>query len=105
MLRALLVLTITALPALAGEYAVLASGRRIHADRHELLGDVVRLYNKNGVTELPASAVESLEVEDFFAPPEPPPVEAKPVVEAPKLKIAGAQKSGPEGSDSRRRAA
>src|SRR5580704_228004 len=84
MLRALLILTITAFPAFAGEYAVLASGRRIHADRHELLGDVVRLYNKSGVTELPASAVESFEVEDYDPPPEPPPAESKPLVEAPK---------------------
>jgi hypothetical protein len=84
MLRALLILTITAFPAFAGEYAVLASGRRIHADRHELLGDVVRLYNKSGVTELPASAVESFEVEDYVPPPEPPPAESKPLVEAPK---------------------
>jgi hypothetical protein len=84
MLRALLILTITAFPAFAGEYAVLASGRRIHADRHELLGDVVRLYNKSGVTELPASAVESFEVEDYVPPPEPPPAESKPLVETPK---------------------
>jgi len=78
MLRALLILTITAFPALAGEYAVLASGRRIHADRHELLGEVVRLYDKSGVTELPASAVESFEVEDYVPPPEPPPATTKP---------------------------
>ena len=84
MLRALFILTITGLPALAGEYAVLASGRRIHADRHELFGDVVRLYDKSGVTELPASAVESFEVEDYVPPPEPPPADIKPGVEAPK---------------------
>jgi hypothetical protein len=84
MLRALLILTVSAFPAFAGEYAVLASGRRIHADRHELLGDVVRLYNKSGVTELPASAVESFEVEDYVPPPEPPPAESKPLVETPK---------------------
>jgi hypothetical protein len=84
MLRALLILTVSAFPAFAGEYAVLASGRRIHADRHELLGDVVRLYNKSGVTELPASAVESFVVEDYVPPPEPPPAESKPLVETPK---------------------
>jgi soluble lytic murein transglycosylase-like protein len=33
---------------------------------------------------LPASAVESFEVEDYVPPPEPPPAESKPLVEAPK---------------------
>ncbi len=84
MLRALLILIISALPALPGEYAVLASGRRIHADRHEVSDNVVRLYNKNGVTELPASAVESFEVEDYVPPPEPPAAEIKPVADVPK---------------------
>jgi hypothetical protein len=106
MLRANVFLTgsifiVASLPALAGEYAVLASGRRIHADRHELSGDVVRLYNKNGVTELPASAVEAFEVEDYVAPPvtaapePPPPSEPKPPeprIQDPKALIRAAAK-------------
>jgi soluble lytic murein transglycosylase-like protein len=73
-----LVFMVAALPALAGEYAVLASGRRIYADRHELSGDLVRLYNKNGVTELPASVVEAFEVEDYVPPPAAPAPEPQP---------------------------
>ena len=38
--------------ALAGEYAVLGSGFRIHVDRHQSDGNVVRLYSGGGVTEL-----------------------------------------------------
>ncbi len=99
MLRAILALLIAALPAVAGEYAVLASGRRIHADRHELSGDVVRLYSKNGVTELPASVVESFEVEDYVPPPvaavpEPPlpgdPKPPEPKIQDPKTLIRAA---------------
>lgn len=84
-LRSTLILVLAAAPAFAGEYAVLASGRRIHADRHEVSGDVLRLYNKNGVTELPTSAVEAFEMEDYVPPPVAESVEQKPIVDAPKL--------------------
>lgn len=91
-------------PAFAGEYAILASGRRIHADRHEVSGDVLRLYSKNGVTELPASAVQAFEVEDYVPPPvvaapEPPPpsvskLPPEPKTQDPKTLIrAAAQRS------------
>lgn len=56
-----------AMPALAGEYAVLSSGFRIHADRHECVADVVRLFTRDGVTELPASAVTGFEQEEYVA--------------------------------------
>jgi hypothetical protein len=102
-LRAIVILSLAAVPALAGEYAVLASGRRIHADRHEVSGDVVRLYSKNGVTELPASSVEAFEVEDYVPPPvaaapepEPASVPAPPLpkIQDPKTLIrAAAQRS------------
>jgi len=66
-----------ALPAWAGEYAVLANGFRIHADRHETAGASVRLYNKGGVTEVPAASIASFEAEDVVAlPVVPPKVEA-----------------------------
>jgi len=48
----------------AGEYAVLASGFRIHADRHETDGSTVRLYTSGGVTEVPAQQVARFEVEE-----------------------------------------
>jgi len=58
-----------ALPAWAGEYAVLANGFRIHADRHETAGASVRLYTKDGVIEVPANSVASFEAEEYIAPP------------------------------------
>ena len=62
-----------ALPAWAGEYAVLANGFRIHADRHETAGASVRLYTKDGVTEVPAASIVSFEAEEIVAPPVVPP--------------------------------
>jgi soluble lytic murein transglycosylase-like protein len=62
-----------AAPGWAGEYAVLANGFRIHAERHETAGASVRLYTKDGVTEVPAASVASFEAEDVVAPPVMPP--------------------------------
>lgn len=108
MFRAGFILAFAALPALAGEYAVLASGLRLHADRHERSGEVVRLYDKEGVTELPASAITAFEQEDYIPPPPAPvsvPVEGpteekaakppEPKTEDPKTLIrAAARRSG-----------
>ena len=64
-------------PALAGEFAVLSTGFRIHADHHERDAAFVRLFTKDAVTELPASSVAAFEAEDYTAPaPAPPAVEA-----------------------------
>ena len=76
------ILLLCAVPALAGEYAILSSGLRIRADRHEQSGDIVRLFTKDGVTELPAAVITAFEAEDWVAPPVPP---AAPVVAAPVL--------------------
>ncbi len=51
--------------AMAGEYAVLASGARLYADRHESDGGKVTLYTQTGSTELDATQVLSFEQEDF----------------------------------------
>lgn len=76
-LRYFLILLSTA-PAFAGEYAILSSGLRIHADRHEVDSGIVRLYtSKDGFSELPAAAVVGFEAEDYVAPP-PAPVAASP---------------------------
>jgi len=64
--------------ALAGEYAVLSTGFRIHADHHERDAGFVRLFDNDGVTELPAGSVVAFEPEEFVAPPP-----APPMVEAP----------------------
>ena len=66
-----------AAPALAGEYAVLSTGFRIRADHHERNSGLVRLFTKDGVTELPAMSVVAFEQEDYAAPaPAPPAVDA-----------------------------
>jgi len=66
-----------AAPVLAGEYAVLSTGFRIHADHHERDAGMVRLFTKDGVTELPSGSVVAFEAEDYTAPaPAPPAVEA-----------------------------
>jgi soluble lytic murein transglycosylase-like protein len=48
----------------AGEFAVLASGARLYADRHEADAAKVRLYNGTGFVELDASSVKGFEIED-----------------------------------------
>lgn len=69
-LRAILMLA-AGVPLMAGEFAVFASGARIQADRHELDGNVIRLYRGSGVSEVPASAIV-----DFETIPEHPAVPA-----------------------------
>lgn len=63
-----------AMPAMAGEYAVLSSGLRIHVDRHDSSADTVRLYTKDGVTEFSSVMVTAFEQDDYVPPPPPPPV-------------------------------
>jgi soluble lytic murein transglycosylase-like protein len=69
--------------AMAGEFAVLRSGQQIRADRHELAGDVVRLFHQAGVTELPAAAIAGFQQDDYIPPVEQP------------VPTASAAKSGP----------
>jgi soluble lytic murein transglycosylase-like protein len=47
----------------AGEYAVLSNGFRIHADRHETEGAIVRLYANGGMTEMPAQQIAGFETD------------------------------------------
>ena len=58
---AILAVALLCLPAFAGEFAVLSSGARLRADRHEVNGDTTRLFHKTGVTELPSTAVAYFE--------------------------------------------
>jgi len=50
----------------AGEYVVLGSGLRLHADRHETEGASVRIYSGGGVVEMPRTAVAGFEQEDGY---------------------------------------
>lgn len=58
---AALSLGVTASPLVAGEFAVLANGSRLHAVRHELRSGTVRLHDQNGFTELPSDLVIAYE--------------------------------------------
>jgi len=50
---------------------VLGNGFRIHADRHETDGSLVRLYEGGGVTQIGSDRVDHFEVEDSLVTPEP----------------------------------
>jgi soluble lytic murein transglycosylase-like protein len=64
-------LAVTA-PAAAAEYAVLDTGFRIRAARHEQTGDRVRLFLDNGgVIEFPAAQITAFEPEDYVPPASP----------------------------------
>jgi soluble lytic murein transglycosylase-like protein len=61
-----------AAPAVAAEYAVLDTGFRIRAARHETVGDRVRLFLENGgVIEFPAAQVVSFDREEYVEPAAP----------------------------------
>lgn len=70
-MKALLLLCALAVCATAGEYAVLSTGFRLHADRHEASGDTVRLHTRDGAIELPAALVVSFEQEEAIPAPAP----------------------------------
>ncbi len=53
--------------AMAGEYAVLTNGARLHVDRHEADGAKVRLYYSTGFVELESAVVSSYEAEEYVA--------------------------------------
>src|SRR5471030_417253 len=71
-----LLLILTAGSAYAGEYAVLASGSRLHVDRHETDGAKVRLYQDTSFVEMDAAAVLEYEKDGRVAPPLAAPVPA-----------------------------
>jgi soluble lytic murein transglycosylase-like protein len=58
-----------ATPAIAGEYAILSSGLRIHVERHEPGDGTFVLFTKEGSTEVPAESVSGFEADDYVAPP------------------------------------
>lgn len=47
--------------ATAGEYVLLVSGATLYADRHEALGDLIRLHRGDGFIEVPAAFVVGFE--------------------------------------------
>ncbi|HUG81112.1 MAG TPA: lytic transglycosylase domain-containing protein [Bryobacterales bacterium] len=64
----------------AGEFAVLTTGFRIQAERHEINGDRVRLYTSGGGTmDIPSNAIARFEPDGRV--PEPPPAPLPPAIE------------------------
>src|ERR1051325_12100007 len=97
MAKPILTLTLLAAPCFAGEIVALSTGFRIHAERHEAEGSVVRLYSNGGITEVPAALVVHVEAEE--ARPKPPAVVAEtsarlPVLNAQELINAAARRHG-----------
>jgi soluble lytic murein transglycosylase-like protein len=79
-MKLLSILLLLAIPAVAGEYAVLASGMRLRIDRHEQTGAGVILYAGEGSMTLRSAEVASFEAEDYVAPkPQAPPPAVTPV--------------------------
>jgi soluble lytic murein transglycosylase-like protein len=68
---------LSALPAFSAENAILSNGFRIHAERHEVSGEMVKLFTGDGFTQMPLSQIVSFEQEDYVAPP-PAPAPATP---------------------------
>jgi len=77
-------LLILAWSAMAGEYAVLASGARLYAERHESDGGKLTLFAKSGSIEMEASLVVRFEQEESV-----PPEASGPTAPPPTLKPAG----------------
>ncbi len=64
------ILVCSASSGMAGEYAVLSTGARLYAERHESDGGKVTLFTKAGSTEMDATQVVRFEAEDYTAPPQ-----------------------------------
>ena len=73
---------------------MLGNGFRLHADRHEVDGDKIRLYTDGGVTEMQGASVERFEIEEAVVavPATPPPI-APPAAKAPETVASPAAKA------------
>src|SRR5438876_369782 len=99
-MKALILMLALAAQSAGGEFAVLARGFRLHADRHEFDGATVKLFQKDGgFTQLDSSLVSGFETEVEVAAetpavaPVPPPAVA--AAKAPRdLVDAAARKNG-----------
>ena len=83
--------------AVAGEYAVLTTGARLRADRHEIENGKVRLFSGEGYVEMDAARIQGFEAIEKPAPAAAPPAipePAKPAPTAVELADAAAIKYG-----------
>jgi len=84
----LIPLLLLATSAMAGEYALLASGMRLRIDRHEQRGSSIVLYSGEGSTTLGAAEVTGFEAEEYVVPKaEAPVVAAVPAAPAPAAPV------------------
>ena len=81
-------LLILASSAMAGEYAVLANGARLYAERHQSDSGKVTLFTNTGATELDVSMVVRFEQEDYTPPPREDAPAPTPASSSPTLKPA-----------------
>ena len=65
----LAVIFLAGLPLIAGEYAVLTNGFRIHADGHKQDGQLMLLETNGGAISVPAAEVASFEPEELAPRP------------------------------------
>jgi soluble lytic murein transglycosylase-like protein len=98
-MRLICALVLLSASASAGEYAVLTTGARLRADRHETEGGKTRLYSGTGYIEMDAARIQGFEIFEDPAPPpaNPPAVSPEPAKPAPtpvELAEAAAMKYG-----------
>lgn len=74
LLRYVIGLAALTAPLWAGEYVVLNTGFRIHADRHEIDGSTARIFSEGAMVEMPLGAVAGFEQEEKAPSPSPLPV-------------------------------
>ncbi len=67
------ILLFCSIPAFGGEYALLHTGFRIHAQRHECNGASTRIFTEQGTLDVPTSTIAGYELEEYVAPPPAPP--------------------------------
>jgi soluble lytic murein transglycosylase-like protein len=80
----------------AGENIVLANGFRLHADRHEVDGTVVRVFSGSGAVEMPAATIAGYEKDEYEPEAATAPTTAKPSTEpTPPAQIAVPRKTSP----------
>jgi soluble lytic murein transglycosylase-like protein len=70
--------------ATAGEYAVLQTGFRIQASRHDVEDGIVRLYTKDGMIQVLQSQIAAFEQEEDLPKPPPPQAISPAPTSAPK---------------------
>lgn len=72
-MKSVLLSLLAVCPVFAGEYAVLNTGFRVFAERHEVVGEITRLHTATGTLDIPSSQIATFEVEEYVRPTPPPP--------------------------------